>query len=252
MTAMTETDDSTVQRDGSETVAALGRSLDWFVTAVLVLGGLLVGSLGFLLNATANRAEIAELVAEGTIQSTVLSDPELVDITYAMAWWGGVGLAVVGLLMLVGGVAFFIYRRRERQRRTETGVAAPDTTTNAIVGAVVTSVTSFVPLSPILGGIVAGYLQRGERADGARVGGLSGLVAAVPIALLFVSLIIGLVGVSTEFGAGVEAGFVAIVLVVAAIVASLYLVALSAIGGYLGVYLYDERESTDDEQETVV
>lgn len=249
---MTETDDSAVQPGNSDTTEVLGKGVDWAVSAFLVLGGLFLTLGGGFLNAAANRTTIAELVAEGTIQSTVLSDPELVDVSYALAWWGGVGLAVVGLLMLVGGVAFFFYRRRVRRRHTEVGVAGPDTTTNAIVGAVVTLVASFVPLSPILGGIVAGYLQRGERTAGARVGGLAGLVAAVPIVLLFVSLIVGLVGVSTEFGAGVEASFITAVLAVGALISVLYLIALSAIGGYLGVYLYDERGSVDDEQETVV
>ena len=247
MTPMTETDDSTVQR-GSDTARALGKGVDWAVTAVLVLGGLLLGLLGFFLNAAVDRAEIAELVAEGTLQSAVLSDAELVDITYALAWWGGVGLAVVGLLLVVGGVAFVTFRRRIRTRRAELGVTGPDTTTNAIVGAIVTVVTSFVPISPVLGGLVAGYLQKGERMDGARVGGLSGLVVSAPIALLFVSLIIGLFGVSTEVGAGFGAGLVAVALAIAAIVAVLYMVVLSAIGGYIGVYLVDEREQAEDEQ----
>ena len=248
MTPMTDIDDSTVQGGESETAATLGKGVDWLVTALLVLGGLLVATFGAFLNAAADRAEIAALVADGTIQSTVLSDAELVDISYALAWWGGVGLATVGLLLLVGGVVFFAYRRRERRRRAELGLAGPDTTTNAIVGAIVSVVTSFVPLSPVLGGLVAGYLQKGSRMDGARVGGLAGLVAAAPIALLFVSLIIGLFGVSTEVGAGFEAGLVAVALAVAAIVSALYLVVLSAIGGYFGVYL-DERRGRPGEDD---
>lgn len=245
---MTETDDSTVQRDTSETVARLGKGIDWAVSAILVLGGLLLALGGFFLNRVADRTLIAELVAEGTIQSTMLSPAELVDVSYALAWWGGVGLAVVGLFMFVGGVAFFFYRRRIHRRRAEIGVTGPDTTTNAIVGAIVTVVTSFVPLSPILGGIVAGYLQRGERMGGARVGSFSGLVAAAPVVLLFVSLIIGLFGVSTELGAGLEASLIAVVFAVSAIVTVLYMVVLSAIGGYLGVYLYEKRGPTDDGQ----
>lgn len=252
MTSMTEIDDSTVQGSEPDTAAALGRGVDWLVTGLLVLGGLLVAVFGFFLNVAADRAEIASLVADGTIQSTVLSDAELVDISYALAWWGGVGLATIGLLMLVGGVIFFAYRRRERQRRAERGVAGPDTTTNAIIGAIVGAVTSFVPLSPVLGGLVAGYLQKGTRMDGARVGGLAGLVTAVPITLLFISLIIGLFGVSTEVGAGFEAGLVAVALAVAAIVATLYLVVLSAIGGYFGVYLDERREQSDEDDPAAV
>jgi hypothetical protein len=252
MTTMTEIDDSTAQGGESDTAAALGKGVDWLVTGLLVLGGLLVAVFGGFLNAAANRADLAALVADGTIESTVLSDAELVDISYALAWWGGAGLAAVGLLMLVGGVVFFAYRRRERARRAEMGVAGPDTTTNAIIGAIVSVVTSFVPLSPVLGGLVAGYLQKGTRMDGARVGGIAGLVAAAPIALLFVSLIIGLFGASTAVGAGFEAGLVAVALAVAAIVSTLYLVVLSAVGGYFGVYLDERRERPREDDQTPV
>jgi hypothetical protein len=247
---MSETDSSTVQGGESETTAALGKGVDWLVTALLVLGGVLTVMLGFLLNAAADRAEIADLVADGTIQSTVLSDAELVDVTYALAWWGGVGFAAVGVVMILGGVGFVLYRRRARRRRAETGTTGPDTTTNAIIGAIVSVVTSFVPLSPVLGGLIAGYLQKGSRTEGARVGGLAGLVAAVPIALLFLSLVVGLFGASTEVGAGFEAGLVGVGFAIAAIVAALYLVVLSAVGGYFGVYLSERREQPGEEEQT--
>lgn len=225
----------------------LDKSIDWLVTAVLVLGGFLVGFVGIVLNRTANRADIARLVAEGTVESTVLSEAELVDVTYAVAFWGGLGLAVLGAVAVVGGVVFFRYRRRTRRRRLEMGVTGSDTLTNAILGAVVTVVTSFIPLSPILGGAVAGYLQRGPRTDGARVGGLSGLVASIPIFVLFVFLIGGLFIVSAEVSVGAGTGVVAFVLGISMLVAVGYMVMLSAIGGYVGVYLRGERATADDQ-----
>jgi UPF0716 family protein affecting phage T7 exclusion len=88
MTPMAELDDSTIQGGESDAAAALGKGVDWLVTALLVLGGLVAALFGFFLSAAADRAALAELVAEGTIQSTTLSDAELVDITYALAWWG--------------------------------------------------------------------------------------------------------------------------------------------------------------------
>lgn len=51
---------------------------------------------------------------------------------------------------------------------------------NALVGAVVSVVLFLVPLSPALGGAVAGYLGRGDAVEGATVGSLSGAIAAVP------------------------------------------------------------------------
>lgn len=59
-----------------------------------------------------------------------------------------------------------------------------DTLLTAVIGAVVTLVLSFTVFSPLLGGGVAGYLQRGNRAGGIRVGALSGAIAAIPFLLL--------------------------------------------------------------------
>ncbi|WP_338902239.1 MULTISPECIES: DUF5518 domain-containing protein [Salinibaculum] len=241
MTQMSETDDTTVQGARGETTHVLGRTVDWVVTALLVLGGVLFGLLGVFLNSVANRAEIARLVADGTIESTVLSDAELVNVTYAMAWWGGLGLAVMGVLLVVGGVAFLAYRRRIRQRREEMGVTEPDTTTNAIVGAVVSVVGGFIPFAPVIGGAVAGYLERADRMAGARVGGLSGLVASVPIFVLFAFLIGGLFVVSAEISFGIGAASVALVLAIALLVAVVYMVLLGAVGGYIGAYLREDR-----------
>jgi hypothetical protein len=243
---MSETDTPSVG-DGSTETQVLSKGVDWLVTAILVLGGLLLGLLGLLFNSVADRAEIARLVAEGTIESTVLSDAELVDATYAVVWWGGLGLAVMGALLVVGGIGFFAYRRRTRRRRAELGITGPDTTTNAIVGAVVTVLTSFIPFSPILGGAIAGYLEGGSRMNGARAGGLSGAVASLPIVLLFVFLIGGLVIASAEVSFVVGAGVVALILAISMLVAVTYMVLLSAVGGYIGVYLSDERAQTGDD-----
>ncbi len=108
----------------------------------------------------------------------------------------------------------------------------------ALIGAVVSVVLSFIPFSPVLGGTVAGYLH--ER-DGVRVGAISGVLAAIPLALL-VFLFFGVFGVfaiSPGGGVGVPGGFI-LVLLVGMLVAVLYTVALSALGGFLGVYLADE------------
>ena len=105
------------------------------------------------------------------------------------------------------------------------------------MGAVVTVVTSFVPLSPILGGVVSGYLGGGDGADGTRVGAYAGLVAAVPLTILVLSLLGGFVIVAIELGLGGIAVFVALAVVFASLVAVAYLVGLSALGGYIGVSL---------------
>ena len=54
-------------------------------------------------------------------------------------------------------------------------MAKRDTRINASLGAVATALLSgFVPLAPLLGGGIAGYLEGDKRDDGVRVGLLSG------------------------------------------------------------------------------
>lgn len=126
------------------------------------------------------------------------------------------------------------------------GVCLPDmgdgdTLFNAVVGAVVTVVLSFTGFSPLLGGGVAGYLQRGDRAEGARVGAISGAIASIPFVVLLVAVFsfFGLFLTGGDLGVA-GAGF-AIVLVVF-VLALAWNVGLGAIGGYLGVYVLAEFE----------
>lgn len=115
--------------------------------------------------------------------------------------------------------------RDERARTSDTFV-------NALVGAVVTVLVSFVPFSPIVGGAVAGYLEGG---DGVRVGAISGLIAVIPLFFLAFTFlaIVGIVAID------VAVFLVFVGLFVFAFVVT-YTVALSALGGFLGEYLADE------------
>jgi hypothetical protein len=119
-----------------------------------------------------------------------------------------------------------------------TGSGGTDFFVHALIGGVVSVVLSFVPFSPVLGGAVAGYLH--ER-DGLRVGSVSGLLAAVPLALVVVLGVgfFGLFAIGPGGGVGVPGGFV-LLLLLGVFVAAVYTVALSAVGGVLGVYLVDE------------
>lgn len=112
-----------------------------------------------------------------------------------------------------------------------------DTLLNAVIGAVASIVLSFVPLSPLLGGAVAGYLQGGTRADGLRVGAISGVLSLLAGAVFF-GLFVLFVGVfyigSGAPGAVGAFGF--LFFLVAAVASALYTVGLSAVGGWLGNY----------------
>lgn len=117
-----------------------------------------------------------------------------------------------------------------------------DTLLNAVIGAVVTVLTSFVPVSPVIGGAVAGYLQR---RDGPTVGAVSGVLAAIPLLGVF-GLLLTFLGVLVGFGApGDFLAFGALGLA-GLLVAFVVLVAISgalgALGGLLGVYIYEETD----------
>jgi hypothetical protein len=111
---------------------------------------------------------------------------------------------------------------------------ASSTSVAVLVGAAITVVTTTaVPLSPVLGGGVAGYLDAGPRRSGLRVGALVGAVAASVLLLVGILLLrpmyraIG--GTSPVPGLGVVA--------VAGIA---YVLAFSTVGGYLGSYVAAE------------
>lgn len=118
---------------------------------------------------------------------------------------------------------------------------------NAVIGGVVGVITSFVPLSPILGGGIAGYLQDGTREAGLKVGAGAGLVMLLPVILLAFVLMtmLGLGGISAAYGGHMGVTPVALIVVGLFVVtiSAVYTVGLSALGGYLGVYVREELES---------
>ena len=231
--------ESTQKRPNHRPSEELSKLISWLAAGFLALAGLLVTTVGASLYTLADRDLITELVADGTISSSQLTDAELVDVTVALSTWGGIGLVLTGVLMIVAAVGFLLYRSRVRRQE---GRDRPDTATLAIVGAVVTGVTSFVPLSPLLGGLVAGYLRRGESMDGVRVGAYAGVVAALPVVLLFLFLLGGFVVTAGALGLG-GAGLVVSLLIVFALLFTVAIViSLSGVGGYVGARLWARND----------
>lgn len=114
----------------------------------------------------------------------------------------------------------------------------PNTLMNALIGAAVSIVLAFLPFSTVLGGGVAGYLQGGEYADGAKVGAISGVFAAIPFAFLLVFVGVFLLAVPVRFALALAVFAVTLLFVL-----SIYTVGLSALGGVLGVYVKREVET---------
>ena len=117
-----------------------------------------------------------------------------------------------------------------------------DTLLNAVIGAVVTVLTTFIPFSPVLGGAVAAYLQQSDQSAAVKVGAISGLLASIPFVLIVVFLG-SIVPFLPAFGTpGAVAGLFGVFLIFAILIGALYTIGLSALGGYLGWYLRAETD----------
>jgi len=110
---------------------------------------------------------------------------------------------------------------------------------DALLGAAVTVLLSFIPFSPVLGGAVAGYLH--ER-DGVKVGTVSGVFAAIPAAVV-ATLVVALFVIVPPGASGSPGVRMAVLFAVVFLVAAVYTVTLGALGGYLGVYVREERRA---------
>ncbi|MUV56317.1 hypothetical protein SAMN04487947_3330 [Halogeometricum rufum] len=126
-------------------------------------------------------------------------------------------------------------------------MSTENTLKNAVIGAVVTVALSFTAVSPVLGGGVAGYLQRESPKRGARIGAISGAIASLPFFLVLVLGLVTLFGTAMG-GFGVPGG-VELVIIFLVVLPLLFAwnVGLSALGGYLGAYLRSERQSASGE-----
>lgn len=105
------------------------------------------------------------------------------------------------------------------------------------VGALVTVFLWYIPLSPLIGGVAAGFLQGGSRDDARTAGLLSG--ALVPLVALVVAVLAFLVAGSRVFG---QFPFGPAVAALVSLAAVAYALGLGLIGGWLGgLFLEDER-----------
>lgn len=105
---------------------------------------------------------------------------------------------------------------------------------DATVGAVVTLALSFLPFSSVAGGAVAAHRRGTGYLSGAGAGALSGVFAAVPLAVLFVPAVA--VAVWLGFGVTPSSPAFDLFLAIVAVLFLLYTVGLSALGGLVGAW----------------
>jgi hypothetical protein len=181
---------------------------------------------------------VAVGVAAGVLKQTLGSQP-LVAVAAGLAT-GCLVFAIAGAAASTregGGGPDRIQRAVEQVVPEPAEATGRDLLVGAGVGAFVAVFLWYIPLSPLLGGAAAGFLQGGSRADALTAGTLSGVLIPV-VALLFGIVAFLVAGAQVfgrfPFGPGVAAGL--------AVVGVVYAVGLGTVGGWLGgLALRDER-----------
>lgn len=211
--------------------------VDPLAGGLTALVGLAVTAAGLFVLEGGDRAAIERLVAEGEVQGDLLTEAQLVDVLVETAWWTGVGLVLAGLVTVLLGVGYVVRRRRERR----SGSPAYGTGTAGFLGAVVAALTSFIPLSPVIGGALSGYLTVDEVSgrSGATAGAVSGLWFGVPTSVAGLAVAVGigqgLAGVQDAPGVG----FVVVGATIILLIGLLLFAGMGALGGYVGGLLTD-------------
>jgi hypothetical protein len=215
--------------------------VDWLVAALIFLIGVAGVTGGLALLQFADRDRIAEMVADGTIQSDVWSGQDLVEVTFTTAQWSGVGLLAAGAVIVLVALGYVVHRRRAHRRVARDGGPPRGTWTNAIIGAVASVVLSFVPFSQALGGLVAGYLHNSGRNGNVRVGALSGFLAVVPVAFVLLFVFGGILAGAAETTESGTIPLFGVILGVVTLFTLLYALVLGALGGFVADALFDDE-----------
>ncbi len=205
------------------------RVVDWVITGLLIVLGLVVSAGGGVLVGVADRELFHELIEDEPIDSDLITHAELGDLIFAFAWWGGTGTVIAGIALILAGVLFGIGRHRIDQ--LEPGSETPTFVANALLGGVVTVFLSVIPFSGALGGGIAGYLETDDAWEGALVGGTAAFFPLLPLLIILLTIFIGVIveGLAI-FG---------LFMILVGFVSGAISVAIGAVGGAAGAYLRD-------------
>lgn len=216
---------------------SLPEFVDWLLGVLIALGGLSLIVGGSALIFAVDRAVLEQGIEDETITVTIglteLTDAETLTVTDTVVSWVGPGLLITGLGIVVFAVGYVISRHRSH-RRTGTGEALNSYGTFAVLGAVITAVLSFIPLSAAFGGALAGYLESGESDRTVSVGALAGILPLLPMLVVGLFALGGLVSGLLAIDQVGNAMFVGAVFFLSMVVIAAIGAGLGALGGYIG------------------
>lgn len=241
-----ETEDTTARENRAREFARpLPEYVDWVSAAVIAVGGLALTVGGSALTFVVDRGVLEGGIRSGQVSvgglGGELTDAEALTVAEHVVDWTGLGLLITGIGLVAFAVGYVVLRHRAHGR------ASPDRPPEsgrayAVAGGVATAVLSFVPLSPTLGGALAGYLDHYDGERSVRLGALAGFLAMVPAVSILLFVAVGLfTGLSAVPAAGVEI-VVLLAMVLAALFVVVYGAGLGALGGYLGKRLAESNE----------
>lgn len=207
--------------------------VDWVVGlfAALVGTGMAVG--GGVAYWVLDRGELQSGITDVPLPELGLTKTELVTATLPALEWLFIGTVATGLGLVVGGIGFALSRRMTRRKAAQ-GDGTPGTVwAHAVYGAATSALVPVAPLSGLVGGGVAGYLEPPARSR-TRAGAIAGLLGVVPaIGVLAAGAVGVVVGASAigELSAGLLIGGLGGSVVLAVLVA--LGAGLGALGGAL-------------------
>lgn len=227
---------------------AIGRPLpefvDWIAAAVIALAGMALTVGGSALTFVVDRELLEEGIESGQITVIVfqrdLTRAEMLEFSLEVITWTGIGILVTGVGLVLFAIGYVVVRHREHHQSADDAPVG-SYRTFAVLGAVATTVLSFIPFSPVLGGGIAGYLEHYETERSVSVGALSGFLAMAPGLVILVFVIVGLFsGLSAVGATGLGIVAAATMLLVLLFVGA-YGAGLGALGGFSGGRLARSR-----------
>lgn len=236
-------DSTTSEATGPSAVGPqLPEFVEWIAAAVIALAGMALVVGGSVLTAVIDRAQIADSVEAGEITVVIiereLTQAETLEFILEVITWTGWGLLVTGVGLILFAIGYVFVRHRAYQR-TPDDESTGSFRSSAVLGAVTTGVLSFLPVSPAIGGGVAGYLEEFGTGRTVSVGALSGFLAVIPLLVILVFVTIGIyIGLATIQHSGL--GIVATAAMLFALFVTGGLGAgLGALGGFIGGRIAD-------------